>query len=152
MNSPSPDHLALCVRHTLEMPACAALNLRLVEQTEGRAVCRLDVTEAGSVGSGHLNGGELYGALDCVAYLALTTLVPDDEAAVTADAHFSILSAAPRGSEVEIRAKVEKRGKNLAFMRVEAVILGEGEPKMAALATVTKSIISMKARMRHTKP
>ena len=95
MTSPSPDHLDLCVRTTLALPSAAACNLRLLEQSPGTALCRLDVTEAVCAGTGALSGGDLYGFLDSIAYL------------------------------------------------------GGDEPKPLALATVTKSIISMKQRLRH---
>ena len=149
MASPSAAHLELCVRTTLSLPSGAACNLRLVEQSAGRAVCRLEVTEAVCAGTGALSGGELYGLLDSIAYLGVITLLPDDETGVSHDAHFSLLSMAPLGSEVEIRSAVQKRGRSLAFIRVEAFVLGGDEPKPLALATVTKSIISMKQRLRH---
>lgn len=149
MNAPTAEHLALCVSATLDLPISRACGLRLVEQAPGHARCRLDVTEAVSLGSGQLNGGELYGLIDYAAYLALTTLLPDAEAAVTADAHFSILAPAPRGSQVELDAHVERRGRSLAFSRVEVRLLGEGEPKTVALGTVTKSILSMERRLRY---
>ena len=149
MTSPSPEHLEQSVRATLELPISRACNLRLLAQEPGRATCRLDVTEAVSLGSGQLNGGELYGLLDYAAYFALATLVPDQEASVTTDAHFAILAPAPRGSQVELRAAVDRRGRTLAFVRVEAWTLGGGEPKLVALATVTKSILSMERRLRY---
>jgi acyl-coenzyme A thioesterase PaaI-like protein len=149
MTSPSSDHLDLCVRTTLALPSAAACKLRVVEQPPGRAVCRLDVTEGVCGGTGALSGGDLYGLLDSIAYLGLITLLPDDETGVSHDAHFSLVSMAPLGTEVEIRSVVQKRGRNVAFIRVEAFVLGAGEPKLLALATVTKSIISMKQRLRH---
>ena len=149
MTSPSPAHLDLCVSTTLALPSAAACNLRLLEQSPGRAICRLDVTEAVCAGTGALSGGDLYGLLDSIAYLALITLLPDDETGVSHDAHFSLLSMAPLGTDVEVRSEVQKRGRNLAFIRVEAFVLGGDEPKPLALATVTKSIISMKQRLRH---
>lgn len=149
MTSPSSDHLDLCVRTTLALPSAAACNLRVVEQQPGRAVCRLDVTEGVCAGTGALSGGDLYGLLDSIAYLGLITLLPDDETGVSHDAHFSLLSMAPLGTEVEIISVVQKRGRHVAFVRVEAFVLGAGEPKLLGLATVTKSIISMKQRLRH---
>lgn len=149
MTSPSSDHLDLCVRTTLALPSAAACKLRVVEQQPGRAVCRLDVTEGVCAGTGALSGGDLYGLLDSIAYLGLITLLPDDETGVSHDAHFSLLSMAPLGTEVEIISVVQKRGRHVAFVRVEAFVLGAGEPKLLALATVTKSIISMKQRLRH---
>lgn len=109
----------------------------------------MDVTEAVAAGTGALSGGELYGLIDSVAYLAVAPMLPDDEAAVSHDAHFSLMSTAPVGCLVEVRSTVQRRGRALAFIRVEAVIV-DGEPeKPLALATVTKSIISMSQRLRH---
>lgn len=149
MTVPTPAHLELCVRTTLSLRTAAACNARLIEQSPGRAICRLDVTEEVCAGTGALSGGDLYGLLDSIAYLGVITLMPDDETGVSHDAHFSLLSMAPLGTEVEIRSSVQKRGRSVAFIRVEAFVLGGDEPKPLALATVTKSIISMKQRLRH---
>lgn len=149
MSSASAAHLKLCVDKTLGLRSARACNLRLTEHAAGTAVCRMDVTEAVSAGTGALSGGELYGLLDAIAYLAIVPMLPDDEAAVSHDAHFSLMSMAPLGSEIEIRSEVHKRGKNLAFIRVEAFVLEADQLKPLALATVTKSIISMAQRLRH---
>lgn len=60
----------------------------------------------------------------------------------------AFVSAIP-GSVVEIRSAVQRCGRNLAFIRVEAFVLEPEVHKPLTLATVTKSIISMAQRLRH---
>jgi acyl-coenzyme A thioesterase PaaI-like protein len=148
-SSPSPEHLALCVNAALALPTSKACNLRLVSQGNGEAVCQMDVTEAVCAGTGALSGADLYGLLDLIGYLAVTTQLSDEEAAVSHDAHFSLMSTAPLGSVVEVRSAVQRRGRALAFIRVDAFVLGSPSPKHLAMATVTKSLISTEQRMRH---
>ena len=145
----SPEHLDRCVQATLSMPTAKAARMRLVEQSDGRAVCRIEATEAVCANTGALSGGDLYGLLDSVAYLGVITLLPDEETGVSHDSHFSLLTMAPFGSEVEIRSEVQKRGRNVAFIRVEAFVVTDDGMKLLALATITKSIISLKQRLRH---
>jgi len=147
--APSPEHLQLCVNAALALPTSKACNLRLVSQTSGEAICQMDVTEAVCAGTGALSGGDLYGLLDLIGYLAITTQLSDTEAAVSHDAHFSLMTAAPLGSVVEVRSAVQRRVRNLAFIRVDAFVLGGSAPKHLAMATVTKSLISTEQRMRH---
>jgi acyl-coenzyme A thioesterase PaaI-like protein len=147
--SATSAHLDLCANASLSLPTAKACNLRLVEQSDGTAVCRLDVTGPVTGGTGALSGGDLYGLLDLVAYLGLISELPDDETGVSHDAHFSLLTMAPLGAEVEIRSSVQRRGRNVAFIRVEAFVLGGPEPKLLALATITKSIMSLEQRLRH---
>ena len=149
MSFASAEHLAFCVDKTLGLRSARACNLRLVEHAAGSAVCRMDVTEDVAAGTGALSGGELYGLLDSVAYLAVVPMLPDDEAAVSHDAHFSLMSTAPVGAVVEIRSAVQRRGRSLVFIRVEAFVIDGEREKPLALSTVTKSIISMAQRLRH---
>ena len=145
----SSEHLERCVQATLALPAPKASRMRLVQQSEGRAVCRIEATEAVCANTGALSGGDLYGLLDSVAYLAVITMLPDEETGVSHDSHFSLLTMAPLESEVEVRAQVQKRGRNVAFIRVEAFVVTDGGMKLLALATITKSIISLTQRLRH---
>ena len=143
------EHLQRCVQATLSLPTCKASEMRLIEQSEGRAVCRLTATEAVCANTGALSGGDLYGLLDSVAYLGVITMLPDDATGVSHDAHFSLLTMAPLGSEVEVRSEVQRLGRNVAFIRVEAFVVTDGGMKQLAMATITKSIISLKQRLRH---
>lgn len=138
----SPIDLATIARR---IPLLARCGYRLVAHGEGRARGVFPVTAELGGGTGHLNGTELYGLLDCTAWCAIASLLGASEAAVTHDAHFSMLGVAKVGSEVVITAEVVKRGRTTGFVRVEATADG----KTFALATVTKTIVPLEVRMRH---
>ncbi len=129
----------------LEIPLLVRCGFRLEEQSEGHARGGLHVTPELAGRVGHLNGTELYGLLDCTAWFAVAKTLATNEAAVTHDAHFSLLGVAKVGSEVSIVADVVKRGRTTAFVRVTA----EADGKMFALATITKTIVPLDVRMRH---
>lgn len=133
--------------HARTLPFLARCGYALVRSEGGDAEACLTVTPLLAGLTGHLNGTELYGLLDCTAWFAIAPLLGPSEAAVTHDAHFSLLSTAPTGSEVRLTAHVDKRGRTTAFIRVQAHVGG----RLFAAATVTKSIISTDARMRHAK-
>lgn len=141
----SPEELERQTAAAMRMPVLEKTHYRLVRQTPEGVVANLDVTPEASLFSGHLNGVELYGLLDCTAWFAVAPHLGPDEAAVTHDAHFTILSAAPAGSVVEMRGTVVKRGRTTAFVRTEALV--EGKP--FALGTLTKTIVPMAVRTRH---
>ena len=138
----------VATRATLALPISESCNLRLVSREEGHAQVELDVTETVSIHSGHLNGGELYALLDYAAYLALCPQLREGTAAVTHALQCTIQSAAPRGKVVRLDAKVDKHGRSVAFIRVEARVVGT--ENIVATATVTKSIISLERRLRHS--
>jgi acyl-coenzyme A thioesterase PaaI-like protein len=133
------------LQHAKTLPFLVRCGCEIHSCEPGLATAGLTVSEELAGGTGHLNGTELYGLLDCAAWFAVALMLEDDEAAVTHDAHFSLLSVAPVGAEVRFSARVEKRGRALAFIRVEAQV---GE-KLVATARITKSIIAHSVRMRH---
>lgn len=142
----SPEELERQNTAALRMPVLEKTRYRIEEQTLEGVVARIEVTPEVSLFSGHLNGVELYGLLDCTAWFSIAPHLGPEEAAVTHDAHFSILSAAPAGSVVTMRGTVVKRGRTTAFVRTEALV--DGKP--FALGTITKSIIPMAVRTRHS--
>lgn len=144
----NPTPPAELLAHARAIPLLARCGYELEACADGRATGALDVSVELAGPSGHLNGTELYGLLDCTAWFAVATVLGPDEAAVTHDAHFSMLGVAPTGTRVSLEAHVVKRGRSLAFLRVEAFADG----RLFATATVTKSILPHGVRMRHAKP
>lgn len=128
-----------------QIPLLVRCGYRLAEHVEGRARGTLHVTPELAGPTGHLNGTELYGLLDCTAWFSVSKSLATNEAAVTHDAHFSMLGVAKVGTEVSIVAELVKRGRTTAFVRVTA----EADGKPFALATITKSILPLDVRMRH---
>ncbi len=148
MTPPVPAHVAHASARALALSFLQRCGYALVSQTMGEATGSVHVTPEIAGQTGQLNGTELYGLLDCTAWFAVASLLSAEEAAVTHDAHFSILSAAPSGSTVTFTAKVEKRGRTTAFVEERATV----ETKTVALATITKSIIPLDVRTRFSPP
>ena len=142
-----PERRERIVAYAKQLPFLFRCGYELLECAPGAAQGRVHVSESLAGGTGQLNGTELYGLLDCTAWFSVALMLGQDEAAVTHDVHFSILSAAPVGSDVVLRATVDKRGRTLAFVSVEA----HAGDRFIARATVTKSIIPLTQRMRHAK-
>ncbi len=140
-----PESLANQTERALEMPFLRRCGYVLREQAEGRASGAVHVSAELAGPSGQLNGTELYGLVDCTAWFAIVTLLGPDEAAVSHDAHFAILGAAPIGSDVSFEARVMKRGRTTAFLRVE----GSAGGKPVVSATITKTILPLAVRQRH---
>jgi acyl-coenzyme A thioesterase PaaI-like protein len=147
-NSEVAEHVARASERALSIPFLVRCGYRLVEQREGHAIGSVHVSAELAYPSGHLNGTELYGLLDCTAFLAAATTLGIDEAAVTHDAHVSMLGTAPMGEDVTFEAKLMKRGRTTAFIRVDATSGG----KPIALATITKTILPLAVRNRHVVP
>ena len=149
MASPTPplerDAQQRVMAYATTLPFLVRCGYQLSECVPGEARGELVVTDALAGGTGQLNGTELYGLLDCTAWFAVALMLGPEEAAVTHDAHFSIAATAPVHSTVSFHARVEKRGRTLAFVSVEA---RTGE-RLVARATVTKSIIPLAQRLRH---
>lgn len=82
-------------------------------------------------------GGIYYTACDVAAYLAASTLVPDDKVAVTTDINVSVLTSVSQG-ELTVKGSVIKTGKRICFM--DARIFDQDE-NLIAVARITKSII-----------
>ncbi len=143
------DRLAELNGFTLEMAAVQLAGLELVKQEPGCAVTRFNVTEPISAGSGSLHGAVLYGLLDVTGFLAVLPMLATDKGVVTHDAHFSVLSQVPRGHDVELRADVERLGRSIAFIRVEAYDVSDSPERLLATAKVTKSVLDLSRRLKY---
>ena len=114
--------------------------LTLVSQAPGKAVTRfaaagdlLNVNDA-------LQPGVLYGLIDATSFLALITVLKPAEYAATHNLHVSVLHAVPRGYEVEMQAEVIRRSTDVAFIKCDVWRVCARDRRLAATATVTKSL------------
>ncbi len=112
--------------------------LELISQEPGASVCRFPVDDNTANPAGVLHGGILYGMMDVCAFLALTPMLADSEQAVSHDVHCSVLRPVSKGKSVELRARVDRKGKSIAFIRVEAWV----DDKLVGTGTITKSVLS----------
>lgn len=147
LTSQDADARERIMAYATQLPFLVRCGFQLRDCQPGRALGSVEVTDALAGGTGQLNGTELYGLLDCTAWFAVALQLEPDEAAVTHDAHFAIVATAPVGSEVTFSAHVDKRGRTLAFVSVDA----RTGDRIVARATVTKSIIPLAQRLRHKK-
>jgi uncharacterized protein (TIGR00369 family) len=86
---------------------------------------------------GAMHGGIYYTVCDVAAYLAATSLVPDDKVAVTTDINVSVLSSVSQGN-LTVKGSVIKMGKRICF--IDSRVFDQND-NLIAIARVTKSII-----------
>ncbi|HEY2049691.1 MAG TPA: PaaI family thioesterase [Caulobacteraceae bacterium] len=124
-------------RTVLEVPAHRMFGLALEGWSEGEA--RLSfVADAASLGpAGDVHGGVVGLLLEPAAMFALMTLLPEDRYAVTADVHTQLMRPIQAGARVDLRGRVLRAGRSLAFCEAEALADG----KTCALAQMTKAIV-----------
>jgi len=87
---------------------------------------------------GAVHGGIIYSLCDVAAYIAVSTILADDQLAVTSDINASLLSAAMQGSLL-VEAKVIKVGKRICYLEARVT---DAEGNLIAVSRVTKSVIA----------
>lgn len=123
----------------LDHPANRLASLMLVHQEDGKAWCRFKVSEECATPEGFLLPSVLFGLIDATSYLGLVQGLAEDEDAVTADFHVSVLRPVPVGAVVGLRAELLRRSAQLAFLRCEAQNV-DGNSLVVASSNVTKVI------------
>jgi uncharacterized protein (TIGR00369 family) len=101
-------------------PFHALIGVELVERGEGRARCRLPVTEKVRGGvAGSVHGGVLSALVDIVTLSAVSSVAqPGEQMAGTAELNVSYLRPA-LGDAVIAEARVLKKGRTLAVVDVD---------------------------------
>jgi uncharacterized protein (TIGR00369 family) len=124
-------------RRVLDLPMHRMLGLDLIAQEPGVAVAQFEA--AGNVlgPMEALHVGIVHALMESVCLLAVIPLLQRGEYAVTHDFHASIMRPVPGGERVELRAKVQRQGRNVIFVDGEA---WAGE-KLCYTARVTKSVL-----------
>lgn len=125
----------------LAQPLHRACELDILSWAEGRSEIRIAVNDFSSNVIGTLHGGVIYAMVDVAAFMALLSVVPDGLHGVTADIQVSVLRALKKGEFLHLRGRVDRVGRHLANMRVEAFQPGS-EEKLIATGTVVKSLIA----------
>lgn len=127
------------LKKNLELPFHKFLGLTAIESSNGRGEIDLKVTQNVVNSSGIFHGGVLYTVCDLCAYGGLLSLLDDDRVPVTHNIHVSILRAAKLGDTIKFTSEVVKRGRNICFMDVKAMVEG----RLIATASVTKSLVKI---------
>lgn len=139
--TPTDPRLVQGMRLMEEQPLHKACELAVLASGEGRSEIRFAVNDfAGNV-IGTLHGGILYAMVDVAAFVALMSVIPRGLHGVTADIQVSVLRPANKGEQVWLRGRVDRVGRTLANMRVEAVVPTDQGERLIATGTVVKALI-----------
>ncbi|MBZ2190362.1 PaaI family thioesterase [Alcanivorax sp. JB21] len=142
MNQPVTSRLDLVREFILAHPLHHACELAFVSAAEGKATLTFQINDFCASPQGTLHGGILYALMDVSCFFAVATLLPADQHAVSVDVGTTLLRAGQRGDTVYLRAHVDRLGRTLAAMRVEASVIVNGEEKLLATGHVNKALIS----------
>jgi len=116
------------------------LGVEVVEASDGRSRVELTVGPNSANANQVLHGGVFYTVCDVAAFAALLSVLPDDQSGATHDIHVSVMRPAPLGSRLVFEGEVLRRGRGLAFTRVDVRMEG----KLVAAAHVTKSLLTVR--------
>lgn len=129
--------LAARVDEVLAIPLHRFLALSLVDGQDPTAGIHLPVGPGAVNNAGVLHGGVLAAVLDVVSYLTLLPQLSGTENAVTNSLTVSLLRPVAAGRQLQARATVLRRGRNLVYLRADATAGDE----MVGAAQVTKTIL-----------
>ena len=96
------------------------------------------VADLADNGAGGMHAAALGAALEVAGYLAVLPTLSAAEHAVTHMIATQLLAAADLGERVEVRAQLERRTRNLAFLSATAAV----DERPIARAQLTKSIVA----------
>jgi len=128
----------------LNQPIHRAAGLEIVSIVNGECEIRYQVNDTTANPHGKLHGGVMCLMHDVAGFLAVASLLSADQHASTAETHTSILRPANRGETIIVRAKVDRVGRTLAFMRSETFARGsDGKERLIATGALTKAVVSV---------
>ncbi|MEZ0229716.1 MAG: PaaI family thioesterase [Planctomycetota bacterium] len=110
--------------------------MKLVSAESGKAVVRLEVTEAVQNWGGTLHGGAIATLVDDAGTCAIISKDRDHRPGVTTDLNVSYFNPGPGGSFVLAEATVLKTGRTLAYVSVD--IKREADGVLVAQGRMTK--------------
>ncbi len=110
--------------------------MKLVSAADGKAVVRLEVTEAVQNWGGTLHGGAIATLVDDAGTCAIISKDRDHRPGVTTDLNVSYFNPGPGGTFVLAEATVLKTGKTLAYVSVD--IKREHDGVLVAQGRMTK--------------
>lgn len=121
----------------LDLPMHRMLGLELLAQEPGVAVAEFEpgANVLGPMEALHV--GIVHALMESVCLLAVIPLLQPGEYAVTHDYHASVMRPLAGNERVELRAKVQRQGRNVIFVDGEA---WSGD-KLCYTARVTKSVL-----------
>ena len=120
-------------------PLHRQLGMRDVSSVAGCGALSITVDAHSLNPGGMLHGGVLYLLCDVCAYVGLLSRLDAATEAVTHDLHVSVMRPAQRGDRIDLRSRVARLGRRIAFIDVEACVAGQA----IAGARVTKTLLAV---------
>lgn len=130
----------------LAHPFHRACGLELLSAAGGEAEIAIAMNEFTLNPEGALHGGVLYAFVDVACFFAAVSQLQEGQHPVSIETHVSLLRAAHEGDRLTIRAKADRLGRTLAAMRAEVIAERDGETRLIATGSVTKSILQGRTR------
>ena len=125
----------------LSQPLHRAAGLEFLSAADGHAEIRYEVNENTCNPLGMLHGGVVCMMHDVADFLAVASLLPAERHAVTADTQSCMLRPANRGEKIVVRARVDRLGRTLAFIRCESFAVDvDGRERLIATGAITKAV------------
>jgi len=125
-------------RQALDLPLQRALGVRPLDPHVPSLGVWFPVADLADNGTGGMHAAALSAALEVAGYLAVLPTLSAAEHAVTHMIATQLLAAADLGERVEVRAQLERRTRNLAFLSATAAV----DERLIARAQLTKSIVA----------
>lgn len=132
--------------NVLAHPFHRACGLELLSAADGQAEITIAMNEFTLNPEGALHGGVLYAFVDVACFFAAVSQLEEGRHPVSIETHVSLLRAATSEDHITVRAKVDRLGRTLAAMRAEVLAERDGEKRLIATGSVTKSILSGRSR------
>lgn len=108
---------------------------------KGKVVVHLTLASQHMNSSGSLHGACSAAIVDMTGGLAVASVTGKEKTGVSVDIHVTYQSGAVVGDLVEITARCERAGRNLAFTTIEIRKMKKGEQKvLVASGSHTKSV------------
>lgn len=134
----SAERIAREHQGILDTHLTAFIGFNELEFSSGKSELSLVVDAKGTSSHNKMHAGVIYMLCEVACYTAVLHDLDEEEMATTVDSHFNFLRPVIPGEKLEVRGRLLRRGKNIAFMEAEAFVRG----KQVARATITKAIIT----------
>lgn len=125
------------VQMVFDQPLYEFLGLELVSRKEGECTCKMVTSENSFNNWGGVHGGAINAAVEGPAFIALLPMLQKGEHSVTVGINITNMRALPREREIEIRGRVTRKARRLAFAVSDVLVDGE----VFVSAAITKAIV-----------
>lgn len=126
------------VRDVLELPLHQAAGIQLIDPKDPARGVFIEAGPGTINPRGTLHGGIVPLLIDVASYLAAAEYLEPDTDVVTASNSVSLLRPVPHGARIDVRASVDRIGRNAFFLSAR----GEYDGQLAATGQIVKAVVS----------